>query len=481
MSGLNCLLDSVNRLSGLRASKTPAPKLSKGEFYYTPKAKSERFTAGFGKVPMVPEDIEKKKYYIAGYHENNPARGVIDPQYVSAVWLDDNSGEGGILFISLDVVGLLNKDVTELKRRLAEFRITTGCRKITVFSTHNHAGIDTMGLWGPLPLTGKNKSFMELLYRSAVKAAFVAYNTKSEGKLYHGNTEVPDLQEDIRLPEVYSKTLTRLRFVPDSGDREIWIVNFASHSESLQGCNHLVSADFPCYFRERIRDKTGAETLYGVGAIGGMISMKIEDENTLRDEHRLLESTRKIGYALADCALKINNDKLLEPKISYITQEFYLNVENPLLTIAAFAGIISVDRYFLPAPAIKTELTYMEIGDMPFLFIPCELFPELAYGGYLKAEESGTGMGEEINPEPLIETAGNKELIIYGLSNDEIGYVIPPNDYLLNESKPYIEKAIDRHGRRHYEETNSPGPDTAKAISDTFIKVMKTVNTAKNI
>lgn len=481
MSGLNKILDGVNHLSSIRASKTIAPKLPNGEFYYTKNAKSSYFTAGFGKRAVIPDDIETKKYFIAGYGDNNPARGVIDPQYVSAVWLDDNSGKGGMLFISLDVVGLLNKDVNTLKRRLSEFKIKTGCRIITVFSTHNHAGIDTMGLWGPLPLTGKNKKFMELLFSSAVEAAFEAFNSKTDGKLYHGNIEVPDLQEDIRLPIVYSKTLTRFRFVPEGGSNEIWLINFASHSESLQGCNHLVSADFPCYLRERIRDKSGAETLYGVGAIGGMISMNIDDEKTLRTEHRLLESTRKIGYALADYALKIDNDKEIEPKISYITQQFYIPVENPLLTIAAFAGIISADRYFLPEPAIKTELTYMEIGDKALLFIPCELFPELAYGGYLKAEESATGNGAEINPPPLIETAGNKDLIIYGLSNDEIGYVIPPNDYLLNENKPYIEKAIDRLGRRHYEETNSAGPETAKTISLAFQKIMKTVNKTKNI
>ena len=86
------------------------------------------------------------------------------------------------------------------------------------------------------------------------------------------------MQEDIRTPIVYSKALTRFRFVPEDGSNEIWMLNFASHSESLQGCNHLVSADFPCYLREKIKKTVGADTLYTVGAIGGMISMDIPDE-----------------------------------------------------------------------------------------------------------------------------------------------------------------------------------------------------------
>ena len=53
---------------------------------------------------------------------------------------------------------------------------------------------------------------------------------RKNGDLYLGEIEVPDMQEDIRTPIVYSKTLTRLRFVPNDGTREIYFLNFASHS-----------------------------------------------------------------------------------------------------------------------------------------------------------------------------------------------------------------------------------------------------------
>ena len=220
--------------------------IPESEFDYTKEAKAKYFTAGFGKAVMLPDDIRTKKYYIAGYGENNPAKGVIDPQYAHALWLDDNSGKGGHLFVSLDIVGLLNKDVNALKKALEEFSEKTNCRTITVMSTHNHAGIDTMGIWGKLPHTGKDRKFMTILFNAVINAASAAYRDRREGKLYLGRVEVPDMQEDIRTPIVYSKTLTRLRFVPNDGTREIYFLNFASHSESLQGCNSLVSADFPC-------------------------------------------------------------------------------------------------------------------------------------------------------------------------------------------------------------------------------------------
>lgn len=457
--------------------------IPESEFNYTEKAEAKYFTAGFGKAVMLPDDIKTKKYYIAGYGENNPAKGVIDPQYAHALWLDDNSGKGGHLFVSLDIVGLLNKDVNALKKALGEFKEITGCQTITIMSTHNHAGLDTMGIWGKLPHTGKDRKFMTILFNAVITAAGAAYRDRREGKLYHGTVQVPDMQEDIRTPEVYSKTLTRLRFVPNDGTREIYFLNFASHSESLQGCNSLVSADFPCYLREKIRNETGAETIYGVGAIGGMISMEIEDEDRLRKENRLLESTRNIGYKLADYALGIKKEKKLEPRISYIKQEFYVPVENPVLTIACQIGLLNADAYKIPysdKKALKSEISYFEIDELKILMIPCELFPELAYGGYLSEDESAEGLSPDINPEPLVEIADDDDLLIFGLANDELGYVLPPNDFMLNEDTPYLDKAIDRFGRRHYEETNSMGPETAEIIAENFRILMNKVNTAKS-
>ena len=476
-------LNGIVALGQKKADKNPSPAIKDGVFDYVPEAKSEYFTAGFGKAVMLPADIGKRTYYIAGYSENNPAKGVIDPQYAHALWLDDNSGHGGMLFISLDVVGLLNKDVNAIKETLADFVKLTGCRSVSIFSTHNHAGIDTMGIWGKLPFSGKSPKFMDILFKAVKQAAIEAYEDRRKGKLYLGRTEVPDMQEDIRTPVVYSKTLTRLRFVPEDGTREIYFLNFASHSESLQGCNSLVSADFPCYLREKIRNETGAETIYGVGAIGGMISMEIKDENLLRKEHRLLESTRNIGYKLAGYALSIENETELKPRVSYIRQEFYCPVENPVLTIACQIGILNADRYSMPGEkgtgALKTEISYIEIDSLKILMIPCELFPELAYGGYLSADESAEGKSPEINPVPLIETAGDENLLIFGLANDELGYVLPPNDFMLNDVQPYMDKAVDRFNRRHYEETNSMGPRTAQHISDAFEKVLETVKAAK--
>ncbi len=484
MSFVSSLLENIVKTHGKMCLKSkPVKPLDSTKVDFLKEPQSDKFTVGFAKEILLPDDIDSKKYYIAGYGENNPARGVIDPQYAHAVFIDDNSGRGGILLVSLDVVGLLNKDVEIIRSNLKEFCEISGCRKIDIVSTHNHAGIDTMGIWGPLPFTGKNKKFMDILFRGVKKAAFKAYESRKNGDLYLGTVEVPDMQEDIRTPIVYSKTLTRFRFVPDDDSNEIWVLNFASHSESLQGCNHLVSADFPCYLREKIKNTTNADTLYTVGAIGGMISMYIPDEDVLRNEHRLIESTRNIGYKLADYAISISNDIKLSPLVNFATREFYADVENPVLTIACDIGIMSANKYATEsAPkywTLKSEITYYEIGGKKILLLPCELFPELAFGGALSAEESGTGKGPEVNPPLLCDITGDEEILIFGLANDELGYVLPPNDYVLNEKSPYIDDGRDRLNRRHYEETNSVGPKTAAKIAETVAEIISEVEKSR--
>ncbi len=476
----NLLTRYLSHVGNVVLKKNPAGTLKESSYDKLKTEPASSFITGFAKASILPPDWATKKYYVAGYGENNPAIGVLDEPHVHALWVDDRSGRGGVLFISCDCVGILNKDILKLRKAVTVALGDHYCRSVNIFCTHNHAGIDTMGIWGPLPLSGKDPKYMDLIRKQMIKAAKQAVADARESDVYYGTIQVPDMQEDIRLPHVYSKTLTRFRCVPKDGSREIWFLNFASHSESLQGCNSRISADFPHYLRNRIRLATGAETIYGVGAIGGMISMEIADEKAIREAgNDFAESTMQIGHKLGGYALQIEDEKQLTPYVNLLRKELFVPVENTILSIAGRVHIIEADWYAdskLPKKiCLKTEMTYIDFGGVPMLLIPCEMFPELAFGGYLSAEESAEGKGPEINPVPLTEIAGEKELLIFGLANDELGYVLPPNDFMLHPTQPYLETPRDRLGRRHYEETNSLGPQTAQVLADCFASIMEKV------
>ena len=115
----------------------------------------------------------------------------------------------------------------------------------------------------------------------------------------------------------------------------------------------------------------------------------------------------------------------------------------------------------------------LQISNITFVLLPGEIFPELVYGGSLINPESN-----KANPRTILDIASDYEvenLIVIGLCNDEIGYIIPPSDFLVNEEYPYVQDIKDQYGENHYEETNSVGENVAytiiKAIEKAFEKV----------
>jgi len=456
----------------LRSIAYHAPPLPEPVWDCPNQAGSDHFTVGLAKEDLTPPDLNTHRYYMAGYGFFKPVQGFLNPIYATALWLDDNSGNGGVLLVSVDCVGIMNNDVDEIRRLLAPFCRTTGCRAVHIMSTHCHASIDTMGFWGPLPKTGRDKRFFALLFNGIVRAAERAYATRRDGDLFAGSVVTEGLQQDKRLPEVFEKTLTRLRFAPLGGGEEIYIVNYANHPEVLGSHNVQLSADFVHWMREKIKKDSGAELIYFNGAIGGMITP------TLDNGHEDIASSRAAGLKTAQAAMSIAEERRLQPKVGVISKKFYVEIEN---TVFALCGVLGV----MPRPkfptgkgrlgvSMKTEMAYMEIDDVHILMVPGELFPELAYGGYLEADIAAVG-GPEMNPKPLREIADDPNLIIFGLANDELGYFIPPNDFILDEKLPFLVKTHDHGGRRHYEETNSCGPKMAHILAENFKSMLRIV------
>ena len=236
----------------------------------------EIWTVGCASCEIPIPDVSP--LYVAGYKNNNPATGTLDPMCARAVWLDDNSGEGGALLISIDCVGLSQNACDIIRRSLSDFSSLTGCRAIHVSATHTHAGIDTLGLWGEIAVDGKNDEFMDGLFDSAVSAANSAYQSRSDGRLYYGSCGVSELLRDSRPPETVNGELSLFRFESDGG-KDAAMVVLGAHPESLGGSNSLVSADFVSVICEKLK-RDGYEPIFFAGELGGLIStVRQSDDN----------------------------------------------------------------------------------------------------------------------------------------------------------------------------------------------------------
>lgn len=465
-----CLCFTLLLLTGCTAVPEPAP-----EVYGTlapAEDSSAQWSMGFAAVE-IPYDPEAE-YYIAGYQNGlHPNRTPLDLQRVSAVWMD--VGGEGILLIGVDCIGLSNKVVNDVRTDLAAFCEENRCASVNIYATHNHAGVDTLGLWGPIAQDGKNDAYMLALTAACGEAAHQAYENRTSGKLYYGSAET-EILEDTREPIVYNSKIHQFRFEPDNGSSGIRLVSYASHAESLINNEKaaFVSRDFPGVIADLLMEETGDAFLYMPSAIGGLI--RTQDLSGTCGFTSQDDCMYRAGTSLTDSLLSIKNEEEIEPTLALARTELTIPLDNVLFEYYRFLGI-------LDTPAIRgggetgysilSELSVLRMGTYTFALIPGEIFPELVSGDYLTSDRAASPENE--NPAPLEEIAaahGHENLLILGLANDEIGYIIPPNDYLVHDTLPYFDTADDAYGENHYEETNSVGIRTAYCIADAFEAVL---------
>lgn len=435
-------------------------------------SKGDFFSCGFSKAILTPNDINENKYYIAGYDSNNPAQEVLDDMYARAIFIDDNKGNGGVVFCAIDAVGISRKDINDIRKLVLKSVNKRILKSINISATHSHASIDTQGLWGEkIYKSGRNEAFMADLKKKTANTIIDAINSKSDGKLFFSSIETNDLQYDCRTPETFDRNLNRFHFVPfdKENNKEIYVVNFASHAELLGSKQNKISADFPCYMiREIEEQENNAEVIYLNGAIGGMISAK-EIKKVYRNEIDCEEYTKDFGKTLGDLVLSLKNSVEIEPIINIKTKQINIPVENFVLTLARFLKVLNNDFIRTKTKAfVISEVSYIVFGNnqVASFLIPGELFPELYNGEFLSAEESANNSNADYTP--LTQMTDIKNNFVIGLCNDELGYIIPENDFILHEETPYLKGAHDRFDRNHYEETNSVGPKVAEVILDSI-------------
>ena len=433
--------------------------------------KGDCYRMGFSTAEIMPNVESGRTFWIAGHGSGHKMEGIISPVYVSAVWTDCGNDEG-MLWLSADIIGLTRIEVEQIRQRILASDVIKGCKLINVSVTHSHSGIDTLGYWGKpiasVPLNGKDEEYMETLMSNCVKVSEEAYLARKSGKLYDGRIEIKDGLFTKRGFIDKHEFLTRLRFAPDDGSPEIWLMNFGGHPNSLGGDNRMLSGEYPYFMKEIIKEQKGANVLFTIGAIGGMdVAEQAEDR---------LECVKLQGKMIAEKSFEITDEKELEPEIKYVQQTFYMPVDNYVLTLLAIKHTMSFKAYpsktSLTGVATKSEMTYMTIGSQKFVFLPGESFVSTVYGSYMDADTAPTGKGGEINPAPLCEICGDSEIIAVGNSNDMTGYVVPPNDFILNPTQPFLNGVKDKNGLNHYHETNSMGINTQGVLADEFSRLV---------
>ena len=417
---------------------------------------SDKWSVGFAKNELTPDDYDKEYYYLGGYLKfpAQSATGVIDELWTKAVVLDDNSGRGATAFAYIDAIGLMNNDVKLIREKLSDILGPDGIISVNVGVTHTHTAVDTQGIWGTLPQTGKNEKYMNALVEKTADAIRTAYETRSEGTLYYGSDDYGHLFSDGRGPRSYDRNIHLFRFVPDdSAKREIFITNFGAHPVYIEWANTKISADYPFYLSKAVEEKYGADFVFIQGAIGGAIHGNLSASNGVTgttDVEKITQYGAKIADVFAEL---IKKAEPVAPILNVAHRQFEVTVDNFIFKLVERTGITSAKGYNDGGKIKMTsEIGYCQIGDnIKILMMPGEIFPEIVYGGFYSAEEAFNGTEY---PEAALKTyfSADDHVLTFGLCNDALGYIVPDIDYNSKESHEMI----------------SVGPQTASTLSRAF-------------
>lgn len=439
--------------------------------------------AGFAKRVITPS-LSGGPVYMAGFGHDRKATGVHDDLFARCLGVSD--GAQKLALCSVDLIGFFLPETDKTRAFLAA-RVP-GAR-LVLASTHDHEGPDTMGLWGPNAIkSGVDPAYMERLRGLIAETAAEALAALRPASFTFAKAKTPGLIADGREPQVVDDEIVIAKVSGADGKTLGALVNWSSHPEALGGRNTLITADYPHYLLGRVEASLGGTPVFFSGSIGGLmtpLSVALKDEAGRDLPPETFEHARAIGERAADAALEAlrlasvpakstaleyRSRRLSVPlantlfRLAYAFKVF----ERPLLTKGVVDGATGITLYKgfpLPLPKgedLETEIGYVRLADAEILLVPAEIYPELVIGGIQDPQDAGADFPFAAKEPPLKGLLRADYKMVFGLANDELGYVIPRSQW--DEKPPFA------YGRdeAQYGEINSVGDRVAPVLAEAF-------------
>lgn len=404
--------------------------------------------------------------YMAGFDQGRAAKGVHDDLWARCVAL--SAGAKPVAICAVDVIGLFHDDVLKVRAAAPE-------AQVIVASTHVHEGPDTMGMWG----ARQGVSGIVEAYNAHVVAQTAAAAKEAIAKLQPAAAvpaavlpaDVDGYYDDSRPPFVHDAEIVSVKFRGRDGKAIATLVNWNNHPEALGSDNQQITSDWPHFLRAELEAKGSGTVVFVNGAVGGMqspLGAKIKDPATgqeaPKDTFRFAEVVGQYAARHVEESQKKAKPAAVDG-IEYREAMVKIPVANQGFAMAAQAGVFGGRKAFSAEKESEAPVGYLKLtakgkAVVEAALIPGELYPELSVGGVVCDPNADFATAP-------VEPAIKKMLkapyrMLFGLANDEIGYIIPKCQW--DEKAPYTFGAK----KRWYGEVNSVGPEAAPRIAETF-------------
>lgn len=377
------------------------------------------------------------------------AKGVRDNIWVRTIAFSD-AGQT-FVEVSLDVTGIGDVIIERIREEVSN-QVEIPKTHILISATHTHSGPDLQGLWGGIP-----KSYREYVISKTVSSVKEAVNSRKPARLYKSSFKLPKYNKNRRGHGFTDNVMTVLHATDSAGNPIATLINYAAHPTVLGPGNKLVSADFPGALVSEVKEEIGGMPMYISGAIGD-VSAKTNGLDV--DEYG-----SKLGEIAVD-RLKSDNE-VVTGNISHFNWEYFkIPITNPMFLLAynplsmseisgedissllpeaareqfeslsptseGFSEIVSISlgttkpyyTFHLDPQSIfcvETRVHYIEFGnDLGLVTVPGEGLTRF-------------GLGLKKMNEKIRRTSTPENLMILGLTNDTLGYLVPQDEWQAGE------------------------------------------------
>jgi hypothetical protein len=413
----------------------------------------DEYEAAFGGTAVANHT---EPVYIAGFGNDRQATGYNDRLWARGVVVDGKDGR--VAIVSVDLVGYFNTEVETIRSLIDP---SAEIDYLTVSSTHQHEGPDTLGIWGPDAVTsGIDYGYLDFVNQSVAQCVTDAAANMERVRIKFATTDGEGLSlgidpeddgfgvadsrvlvdDDLLAPEtagrIIDPRLSIMQITSHAPPMSViaTTVNFASHPEALGSNNTLITSDFPHYARQRIEESGGGTAIWVSGAVGvlqGPLRLDVEDPDTgLPAPRRTFRWAEVHGQQLADrvtSAIPTNPGHPLGNVVIAPPQRVFVPMANPFFRFFIAIGVLpsglftngTLDEsvgFPYPPPFdvipqalgedLGTEVGAFRINEASFAVVPSELDPQIG----------------ELYRERMV---GAEHSFIIGLGNDEIGYQLP--------------------------------------------------------
>ena len=331
---------------------------------------------------------------------------------VRAMVLED--GDKRVAFVSTDFLGfpavLGDRVRNQVKSIIPPEHILIG-------ATHTHSAPDSYGFPNNSGGTDANLLYLDLVCNKTAEAIREAFTNLQPASLKIATGKANGkIAYNYYAPDLYDPRCSVIQAIGQNGRPFITLVNYAIHPEVLGSNQGILSPDLVGPLYDRIFSNGGGIGIFMNGALGGMVTADVRGPDG-KDKQTWSEC-RRIGHLLADEVMRIVNNTAEQknPKITCTWKNVTLPVDSPILLSIMKNSPLKLAKS--DKQSITTRVNLVNIGDAQILTVPGEALPNIGF--YLKRKMNG------------------KHNLLFGLTNDALGYILSKEDWNSFERYNYI-------------------------------------------